>query len=216
MPSSFTCPYCNHTMPVTRLTLNTNFCYFDETKSTITSKPNEDLVYLRIYRCAKCEKYLVTAQGIGEKVSFEETPLLPKSNAIQFPDYIPSVIRQDYEEACAIVNLSPKASATLSRRCIQAMIRDYWGIKKSRLVDEIDDLEGKVQPSEQKVLHALRNLGNIGAHPEKDVNTIIDINPDEAEKMIKIIELFMHDWYIQRHEREELFNEITEIEASKK
>ena len=31
-------------------------------------------------------------------------------------------LMDDYEEACAIVNLSPKASATLSRRCLQGMI----------------------------------------------------------------------------------------------
>jgi hypothetical protein len=46
------------------------------------------------------------------------------------PDYIPEQIKDDYYEACSILNLSPKASATLARRCLQGMIRDFWGITK--------------------------------------------------------------------------------------
>ena len=56
--------------------------------------------------------------------------LIPSSTAKTLPDYIPQQIRNDYQEACSIRNLSPKASATLSRRCLQGMIRDFWEIKK--------------------------------------------------------------------------------------
>ena len=44
--------------------------------------------------------------------------LLPTSSARVFPEYVPKPIRQDYEEACDILDRSPKASATLSRRCL--------------------------------------------------------------------------------------------------
>ena len=40
--------------------------------------------------------------------------LRPLSSARVFPSYIPEPLRQDYEEACAILDLSPKASATLN------------------------------------------------------------------------------------------------------
>ena len=53
--------------------------------------------------------------------------LIPESDAKVFPDYIPQQIREDYVEASKIKELSPKASATLSRRCLQGMIRDFWG-----------------------------------------------------------------------------------------
>ena len=47
----------------------------------------------------------------------------PQSSAKLFPSYIPQPLLDDYEEACAIRDLSPKASATLARRCLQGLIR---------------------------------------------------------------------------------------------
>src|SRR5690348_10095582 len=38
--------------------------------------------------------------------------LIPPSMAKAFPSYVPASIREDYEEACLIVDGSPKASAT--------------------------------------------------------------------------------------------------------
>ena len=141
----------------------------------------------------------------------------PNSNALQFPEYIPQSIREDYEEACSIVKLSPKASATLSRRCLQGMIRDYWNVSgKGSLQQEIDTIKDKVDPQVNRVLHSLRQLGNIGAHPERDINLIVDIEPGEAEKMIKLIEFLMSEWYVKRHETEQLLNEINSINEQKK
>jgi hypothetical protein len=62
--------------------------------------------------------------------------LLPRSSSKPQPDYVPQAIRQDYYEACLIKDLSPKASATLIRRCLQGMIRDFCKIRKDRLIDE--------------------------------------------------------------------------------
>lgn len=153
--------------------------------------------------------------GFGD---FQNVPyhISPFSSAIKFPEYIPLPIRSDYEEACAIVNLSPKASATLSRRCLQGMIRDFWGIKKNRLIDEIDALQDKIPVTQWNAIHALRQLGNIGAHMEKDVNTIIDIEPDEAKQLLKLIELLLEKWYINRHDEENLLDSIIEINSLKK
>ena len=124
-------------------------------------------------------------------------------------------IRQDYEEAYAILNLSPKASATLSRRCLQGMIRDFWGITKNNLAAEIDALQDKIPAAQFAAINALRKIGNIGAHMEKDVNTIVDIEPEEAQKLIQLIEMLLKQWYIERHEQEKLYEDITKISADK-
>ena len=42
--------------------------------------------------------------------------------------------------------LSAKAAATLARRCLQGMIRDYWDIAKISLKQEIDAIKDKVDP----------------------------------------------------------------------
>ncbi len=129
--------------------------------------------------------------------------LVPPSQAKVFPDYVPQPVRDDYQEACLIRDLSPKASATLSRRCLQGMIRDFWKVAKPKLSQEIEAINDKVDPLTWQAIDGVRSIGNIGAHMEKDINLIIDVEPEEASKLIWLIELLIKDWYIHRHEREE-------------
>ena len=148
--------------------------------------------------------------------------LLPESMAKPQPEYIPAHIRQDYEEACRILNLSPKASATLARRCLQGMIRDFCEISERTLYEEIDALqnqfaEGKppygIDPESIKALDDARKIGNIGAHMEPDV--ISDVGPDEAASLIDLIETLFADWYVTRHERHERYKQLRETTETK-
>lgn len=50
---------------------------------------------------------------------------------------VPGSIKEDYSEAYLIRGLSPKASATLARRALQGMIRDFWSISKATLAAEL-------------------------------------------------------------------------------
>ena len=142
-------------------------------------------------------------------------PIYPLSPARKFPDYIPESIRQDYEEAYSILSLSPKASATLSRRCLQGMIRDFWKISERTLFEEITALKDKIPASQYQAIDALRQLGNIGAHMEKDTNLIIDIEPQEAQYLLKLIELLLQQWYVERHEKENLYADIVDTNTIK-
>ena len=151
--------------------------------------------------------------GITEFI--REWSLLPESAAKPFPDYIPAPIIADYKEACLIASLSPKASATLSRRCLQGMIRDFWKISKSRLKDEVDALEDIVDPATWDAIDSVRKIGNIGAHMESDINVIVDVDPDEATLLIGLIETLIADWYIARHNREERMSKIKAVAAQK-
>src|SRR5690606_14941785 len=103
--------------------------------------------------------------------------LVPASQMKVLPAYIPGPIVEDYKEACLILGGSPKASATLARRCLQGMIRDFWGISMRRLIDEIDAIHDKVAPDTWQAIDAVRQMGNIGAHMEQDINVIVDVEP---------------------------------------
>ncbi|MGC2163093.1 MAG: DUF4145 domain-containing protein, partial [Silvibacterium sp.] len=127
--------------------------------------------------------------------------LKPQSSARPIPEYVPVPIRQDYEEACLIVSLSPKASATLSRRCLQGMIRDFWGISKPKLIHEIQELKERVASSTWQAIDAVRSIGNIGAHMGRDINVIVEVDAGEAELLIRLIESLIDDWYVQRNDR---------------
>ena len=95
------------------------------------------------------------------------------------------------------------------------MIRDFWGVNEGNLAKEIEKIKEKIPADQYRVLDGVRRLGNIGAHMEKDVNLIVDIDPGEAQKLIKLLELLMKDWYIARHNREELYNDILAIDQDK-
>ncbi|MDN5474732.1 MAG: DUF4145 domain-containing protein [Lactococcus lactis] len=219
--NSFLCPFCNSSFPLIDSTYRYNeFCFnsidgrsYRQIFDPMTGKkvPAAEEIIFRMYKCPSCNEVTSVTKGIGERYTGVITNIYPKSQAKQFPDYIPEQTRQDYEEAYAIVNLSPKASATLSRRALQGMIRDFHGISKPRLIDEIKAISENVTPSEKKVLDSIRDIGNIGAHPERDINLIVDIESGEAEKLLKVIEYFVKSWYITRHEAQQLFIEVNDI-----
>jgi hypothetical protein len=146
----------------------------------------------------------------------QEWSLIPASASQQFPEYVPQAIREDYGEACLIRDLSPKASATLSRRCLQGILRDFWKVKAGRLVDEIEQVEDKIDPITWDAIEAVRKLGNIGAHMERDINVIVDVDPEEAALLIGLVETLLKEWYVAREERKVRMTAVIAAAAAKK
>jgi hypothetical protein len=151
--------------------------------------------------------------------------LLPPSSAKPQPNCIPQPIRDDYYEACAIRDLSPKASATITRRCLQGMIRDFCSISKSRLIDEIRELRKRVdsgqgllgvQPDTVDAIDHVREIGNIGAHMEADINVIVGVDPNEAQVLIELVELLFLEWYVARAARADRLANLKLIAEGKK
>lgn len=212
---SFDCPFCNHSFPLIDSTYRYYESSFEYENIKFFDTTPENSIRTNFYKCPNCQKISLTLDGISGNLKNIFVPVYPNSLARQFPEYIPLSIRNDYQEAYSILNLSPKASATLSRRCLQGMIRDFWGITKSRLIDEINALQSKVPSSQWKAIDSLRSIGNIGAHMEKDINTIIDVDLDESQKLLKLIELLLEKWYISRHDEEQLLLDISDIATQK-
>ncbi len=220
---NYTCPYCGRHTTITSPNQYSHWRKIDIEKSTqgdvgfginCVTCPNKD-----------CHKLVLVAQltkarvsvGSWDKSSVLKTwRLLPESDAKVLPDYIPAPIQEDYYEACRIRDLSPKASATLARRCLQGMIRDFHGISKARLIDEIKALEGVVDQDVWNSIEAVREVGNIGAHMEKDINTIVDVEPEEAQLLISLIEQLVDDWYVTREERRKRAENLKTLVATKK
>lgn len=142
--------------------------------------------------------------------------LMPNSGAKVFPAYIPEAILADYREASLIVEMSPKASATLSRRCLQGMIRNFWGVTPGKLAHEIRQIKDKVDSDTWNSIESVREIGNIGAHMENDIDLIIDVDPNEAELLIGLIETLLEDWYIARETRRQRSAALQATAAAKK
>lgn len=220
---SFKCPYCNHPTTIT----DPNYFQSWEKIEIAKSVLGDIGFFIQAITCpdTECQKLWLRAElccayreswGDWTKGKvIQSWQLLPESEAKVLPDYIPQPIQRDYYEACRIRDLSPKASATLARRCLQGMIRDFWGIKKTRLKDEIDELEEKVDTDIWASINAVRSVGNIGAHMEKDINVIIDVEPRETQLLIGLIEQLVDDWYVARENRRKRTEELKKLAANK-
>lgn len=214
--ASYVCPFCEHTFKLDERTHSVDssqFSYHDD-----KGKYQWDHDYslnVDFYKCPNCDVISSKLEYSGSKLPEKTFNIFPPNSAKRFPSYIPMSIRQDYEEAYSILDLSPKASATLSRRCIQGMIHDKWKIKLKNLNQEITALMDKIDPSLWSAINSLRELGNIGAHMEKDINIIVEIDAGEAEKLLKLVEILFKEWYIVPHERNELLSNIVQINTEK-
>lgn len=210
---TYVCPFCGHAQAY--------YSNHDSTQngmykniSPIPEEYRESSFTIYTLRCnnSSCQKISVTAIN---RTTGKQMDIVPQIVMNHYPEYIPEQIRQDYEEANMILDASPKAAATLLRRCLQGMIHDYWKIHEKNLNAEITALKDRVPSAQWKAIDALRKAGNIGAHMENDVNIIIDIEPDEAKKLLKLIELLLEKWYIARHDEEMLLADIEEIVDAK-
>ncbi|HEX8150585.1 MAG TPA: DUF4145 domain-containing protein [Pyrinomonadaceae bacterium] len=219
--ATWTCPFCNQNATLTSSNITTDTTIFED-----GNKYGTQVIRVETNTCPNvdCQEFTLrvslhdsgTTYGsyiVQPKKSWQ---LIPASKAKPFPSYIPKAVLDDYVEACIIRDLSPKASATLSRRCLQGIIRDFWGVKKARLIDEIEAIKDKVDPLTWQAIDAVRHIGNIGAHMEKDINLIIDVEPQEAGLLIGLIEMLLKEWYIVRYERQEQLKAIAKLADAKK
>jgi hypothetical protein len=96
------------------------------------------------------------------------------------------------------------------------MIRDYWGISRNRLADELDAIKEKCDPELYLAMTGLKAIGNIGAHPERDISLIVEIDPGEAETLIELILLLDQEWYVARERRKQRVSKVHELALQKK
>lgn len=221
-PEHWTCPFCSRDTTITPERIHNG-----ESILTIQNAVGPRCFSFHFIVCPnqQCQRFTLSAalctveQDQFSRYSAKDIEqwwnLIPASMAKAFPDYVPKAIITDYKEACLIADLSPKASATLSRRCIQGILRDFWKVKPGRLVDEIKEIAEKVDPHTWAAIEAVRRVGNIGAHMEKDIDVIIDVEPKEAGLLIALIETLIKDWYVAREERQRRLSEITRMADAK-
>jgi hypothetical protein len=108
--------------------------------------------------------------------------------------------RQDFNEAALVLRDSEKASAALSRRCLQSILRDKAGVKPTDLYNEIEEVisSGKLPTDIADALHLVRVIGNFAAHPLKSTNTgtIVDVEAGKAEWMLDVIERLFDHYFV--------------------
>jgi len=161
--------------------------------------------------CPACQKYIFSLRRRYARVgpmtrpqysAEEEIPCYPASvSRIPLPAEVPAQYANDYKEACVTLALSPKASAALSRRCLQGILRDVEKVKPSTLSAEIQEvLDRQKLPSHiAESLDGIRNIGNFAAHPTKSKlsNEIIEVEAGEAEWNLDVLESLFDYYFVQ-------------------
>lgn len=236
MTMRWACPYCGaHQAVSNEMYSSTNSLYQLGTNargdfgltSTAIACANKSCgqVTVDVWLAPKLSVLNRTSVVNSRQHSFLSKRLMPESSAKPQPEFIPLALREDYLEACRIRDLSPKASATLSRRCLQGMIRDFCGVKKANLFEEINELRdlvgadnapSGVSAESVEAIDHVRSVGNIGAHMEKDINNIVPVDPEEAQILIELIESLFDEWYVAREKRTSRFAAVKAIADNKK
>ena len=148
---------------------------------------------------------LVDLVDMVSKALVKEQWVYPTSRrGKRFGHEVPDDFKNDYLEACEVLLVSPRSSATLSRRILEAVLREQ-GYRQSRISEQIDAVRNESVPDKKlptvllRIIDAVRQFGNFSAHEKKSLRTlqIIDVEPGEAELCVEIVEGLFEHYYVR-------------------
>jgi hypothetical protein len=119
---------------------------------------------------------------------------------------IPEPYRTDYAEAAALLDISPRMSAVLSRRILADLLEKYAAQEQFSLAARIDNFAKDTSHpgSLRENLHHFREVADFGAHTQKDDQAeVIDIGRDEAEWTLDLLDR-LFEYFILAPERDRI------------
>jgi len=176
------CPHC-------LVSIHVNFTY------QTLNEDRKGSWYINQAVCPNCKNNIFSLEN-GNNTFL----IYPKSgNRPSAPTEVPPHIAEDFNEASLIISDSPKASAALSRRCLQTILREQDKIKKGNLNSEIDQALELFPSYIADAIDAVRHIGNFAAHPIKSTSTgeIVNVEAGEAEWLLDVLEQLFDFCYIQ-------------------
>lgn len=154
--------------------------------------------------CFNCKKHCV---WIHDKVAYPSTGHAPPAN----PD-LSDDIRHDYNEANAILDISPRGAAALIRLCIQKLCKEL-GLPGKNINDDIGNLviQG-LDKRIQQALDAVRVIGNQAVHPG-----LMDLKDDRSTALglFKLLNLIVEKLVSEPKHIDEVYNSLpkSQLEA---
>lgn len=177
----------------------------------LITKSGGDKVLVYSSQCPNCKKPIVIAEIESEGTTVHR--LVHPFNVFRtVPPEVPKQIAEDFKEAVAVLPISEKASAALSRRCLQNLLTDRGYKKKRDLNDQIDDALKDLPTRIAENLDAIRQIGNFAAHPMKHKVTglIVDVKTEEASWTLDVLEGLFEYYYVQPKREEKKRKKLEE------
>lgn len=125
----------------------------------------------------------------------------------------PPQLRSAYREAIRAMDANANiAAAAMFRRALQVITRDLLGAKPGNLANELNEVVGKsfngvtITNNFAKIGYIIKEVGNQGAHPDKDPD-LLDFTAEDAEDLQQVFmelvsELFIIPAAIQKSKQE--------------
>ena len=127
--------------------------------------------------------------------------IYPKAPPREVAAEVDEPYKSDYLEAAAVLDISLKASAAISRRLLERILQEKYGIHRNSLAAEIDGFLGLpgIPSHLSEAIDAVRNVGNIAAHPIKDLRPgeVVDVERGEAEWLLEVLEALFDFTFVQ-------------------
>ena len=170
---SFTCPHCQ-TLSLMHFESHHFQEDINESFSSQTSIKNK----LNIARCCNCGKKIVW---------IDHEYIYPNIVAEEVNPDLPESVKQLYNEAGLIYNLSPRAACALLRLAIEKLCHEL-GETADKINDNIAALVKKgLSPKVQKALDLVRVVGNNAVHPGKIAFDVDDITT--AKSLMRLVNM---------------------------
>lgn len=158
---------------------------------------------MHMSQCPNCSKnsYTLNCHNMHGNLKYSALVYPKAINRNPVPNEVPFNLTTYYNQACLVLQDSPMASAAISRRCLQHILRDTLKVKHSDLTNEIQEVIDKsLLPSDLlESIDAIRNIGNFASHPFKSKSTgeIVEVEAGEAEWNLDVLEMLFEYLYVR-------------------
>jgi hypothetical protein len=129
--------------------------------------------------------------GGGEIAQTETWLACPRRGRRHVDLLVPEPYRRDYDEATAILDLSPRMSAVLARKIVGDLLANYENHTERRITQQIESFNGNTKHPRhiRENLHHLREIADFGAHTQvNERDEIIEASRDEAEWTLDLVD----------------------------
>jgi hypothetical protein len=194
------CPHCSHDVVFIDGEVYRGQGNYGRVSDEYIGNGPIEQVRIRFLECPNCGQLTVSGKVINKRTSDEKVRYVWPYSAVRFvPPEVPQELKTDYVEASEVLQISPKASAALSRRCLQIVLTQVSGAKSKDLADQIAEVIPKLPPHLGEIVDSIRAVGNFAAHPIKSTSTgqIVDVEPGEAELNLDVLDGLFDFYYVQ-------------------
>ena len=177
-----------------------------ENNPALTSiRGHKDKFDIHFAECPECRRLIISITKLTKKEkggweTTDEKIVWPQSSGrIPAPSEVPSHIAKDYDESALVLPFSSKASAALSRRCLQTVLREAGKATSKDLTKQIDEVLKNLPSFIADNLDAVRHIGNFAAHEQKSKTTgeILDVEDGEAEWNLEVLDSLFDFYYVK-------------------